>query len=111
MLRKLSIGLIAYSSQITKDIIIPSLRDLEKRRQEKMASMSPDNLKIEDDTQYIMLYDIRKTRGLRIDQLLICDDSRWLIRDKQRKLINNAKTLLTRSCLPEEFRVLELEIF
>ena len=60
-----------------------------------------------DGTVYEAIYDNRIADGKLIDQLIISDDLRWSVYDQQFQLIQNLKTSLIRSCVPDELLIQE----
>ena len=70
-------------------------------------SLPPESI---DDVQYIFLIrDMNKYAGTQLDQLIICDDSNWMVYIEQSERILRAKTMLSHSMVPEEFQVMEIE--
>ena len=117
----LRIGVIGYSPKITKQHVIPFLRELEEGRIKKMKNVTalkeritlinPEKLLVEDAEYIFFIRDPDRYAGMLIDQLIICDDSRWMIYDQQCEMIQRGKYMLSRSCVPEEFQVIELQLF
>ena len=68
-----------------------------------------NNVIMEDDTKYIAISNIIKTRGNIFDQLIIVDDSRWKIFDKQYEVIDYVKERLFSSYVPEKFQIQQYE--
>lgn len=97
------------------DNILPFLRELEEandniiyhKDKETLMSLPPESI---DDVQYIFLIrDMNKYAGTQLDQLIICDDSNWMVYIEQSERILRAKTMLSHSMVPEEFQVMEIE--
>lgn len=115
----LRIGVIGYSPNVTKKHVIPFLRELEEGRildrpkavSQRIISMNPEKLLVEDCEYIFFIREPDRYAGMLIDQLIICDDSRWMIYNQQCEIINHAKYMLKRSCVPEEFQVIELQLF
>ena len=108
----LRIGVIGYSMDICKSHVIPCIEAREHDAGNKITHRRQDVLYISDGTEYIILTNPMRYYGLKIDQLFIIDDHRWHIYYKQSELIARAKEIVNmHSCVPEEFEVVELELF
>lgn len=67
-----------------------------------------DYIIMEDETMYKIFSAYDNVRGHCIDQVIIVDDDRWMIYEKQKELIDWIKYRIDcTSCVPEEFQVLE----
>ncbi len=67
----------------------------------------------EDGTHYFAIYPIKKEimreiGGCRIDQLILCDDGRWIIYEKHREIIHEIRDRFTEQ-IPEEYKILFYE--
>jgi hypothetical protein len=106
----LRIGVIGYSSDILRMLVMPCLASFEHDNG-LICSRSSYTMLLNDGTEYCMIYRPEDTRGVHLDQLVIADDHRWLIYEKQGDLIAHAKEILRHSCVPEEYQIIELELF
>lgn len=63
-----------------------------------------------DGTKYFTISDKLLSCGIELDQLIIADDNRWNVYQEKRSLIKQAKLRLFKSCVPDDFLIIELEI-
>lgn len=75
----------------------------------KFAVRNKDSVTMEDGTKYRAISREEQVRGYSIDQLIIVDDLRWEIYNKQKDVIEYIKYRLEISCVPEEFQVQQYE--
>jgi len=75
----------------------------------KPINKKKDQAIMSDGTKYIAISSIEKVRGYAFDQLIIVDDSRWEIFDKQWDVIDYVKERLFLSYVPEEFQIQRYE--
>jgi len=69
-----------------------------------------DRVLMEDETTYMVISSVDKVRGHIFDQLIIVDDSRWMIFEKQEEILDWMKyRLFHSSCVPEEFQIQKYE--
>lgn len=107
----LKIGFIGYNSQLTQD----GLRKFANNNKEDVAIFKKRTsyIRLKDGTEIIGLYENRVDglRGNRLDQLILFDDERWMIKINRRNFIKEiiAKCISWYSCVPEEFQILEYE--
>ena len=107
----LKIGFIGYNSQLTQD----GLRKFANNNKEDVAIFKKRTsyIRLKDGTEIIGLYENRVDglRGNRLDQLILFDDERWMIKINRHNFIKEiiAKCISWYSCVPEEFQILEYE--
>lgn len=107
----LKIGFIGYNSQLTQD----GLRQFAENNEEdvEIFKYRQSYIRLKDGTEIVGLYENRidGLRGHRLNQLILFDDERWMIKWKRGDFI---KRIIERyincySCVPEEFQILEYE--
>ncbi len=66
---------------------------------------------LKDGTEIFGLYENRPNKGCMIDQLILFDDDRWLIKSERHNFIHLIMQYFVSqySCVPEEFQILEYE--
>ena len=107
----LKIGFIGYNSQLTQD----GLRKFANNNEEDVAIFKKRTsyIRLKDGTEIIGLYENRVDglRGNGLDQLILFDDERWMIKINRHNFIKEiiAKCMSWYSCVPEEFQILEYE--
>lgn len=107
----LKIGFIGYNSQLTQD----GLRIFANNNEEDIAIFKKKTsyIRLIDGTEIVGLYENRVDglRGNGLDQLILFDDERWMIKINRRNFIKEiiAKCISWYSCVPEEFQILEYE--
>lgn len=76
----------------------------------KPIKVMKDQVLMEDGTRYIIIPS-SPFRGIRLDQLIIVDDSRWMILDECEEFINYCiKPCLANSNVPDDFLIQKYEI-
>lgn len=107
----LKIGFVGYNSELTKD----GLRQFAKNNEEDVETFkySQSYIRLKDGTEIIGLYENRigGLRGYRLDQLILFDDKRWMIKSDKCGFIMQIikKCMSWDSWVPEEFQILEYE--
>jgi len=107
----LKIGFIGYNSQLTQD----GLRQFVENNEEdvEIFKYRQSYIRLKDGTEIVGLYENRVDglRGHRLDQLILFDDERWMIKWKRCEFIKRVieKCINGYSCVSEEFQVLEYE--
>ena len=103
----LKIGFIGYNSQLTQD----GLRKFVKNNEEdvEIFKYKQSYIRLKDGTEIFGLYENRQNKGCRLDQLIIFDDERWLIKSERYDFIHFIMQCFVNqySCVPEEFQILE----
>lgn len=68
-------------------------------------------MRLKDGTEIFGLYENRPNKGRMIDQLILFDDDRWLIKSEKHNFIHLIMQYFVSqySCVPEEFQILEYE--
>lgn len=107
----LRIGVIGYSPHIVETVVLPLIKGLEFNSNNWGYSSKNGRLIFGDKVEYLILNSPKQLLGIYIDQLIIADDHRWEIYEHRHTLISRAKELLSKSCAPEEFKVIKLELF
>ena len=107
----LKIGFIGYNSQLTQK----GLRQFVENNEEdvEIFKYRQSYILLKDGTEIIGLYENRvdNARGHRLDQLILFDDERWMIKWKRHDFI---KQIIERcinwySYVPEEFQIIDYE--
>ena len=75
----------------------------------KAKIICKDEIIMEDGTRYKAFPTYNHVRGYCIDQLIMVDDSRWMVHSQQYELIDWVKYRMFMSCVPEEFQIQEYE--
>ena len=107
----LKIGFIGYNSQLTQD----GLRQFTENNEEdvEIFKYRKSYIRLKDGTEIVGLYENRRDglRGHRLDQIILFDDERWMIKLRRCEFIKQIieRCLNKYSCVPEEFQILEYE--
>ena len=107
----LKIGFIGYNSQLTQK----GLRQFAENNEEdvEIFKYTQSYIRLKDGTEIIGLYENRKndSRGHRLDQLILFDNERWMMKWKRCDFIKQIiqKCVNWYSCVPEKFQILEYE--
>lgn len=104
------IAFLGYNAKLTEY----GLRQFAENNQENIIAISLINKTIlfKDGTRIkgITIVDNRSLDGCRFDQLILFDDSRWLIRwDRAEDIHRILKWAMRLSNIPEKFQILEYE--
>ena len=107
----LKIGFIGYNSQLTQDGLIQFAEN--NKEDVEIFEYRQSYIRLKDGTEIIGLYENRvgDLRSKRLDQLILFDDERWIIKRDRRDFIKRiiARCIDLYSCVPEEFQILEYE--
>jgi len=107
--RPLRLGFISYNLNLT----LYGMREFAENNKEDVEFFNRNKkyLKLKDGTEiYALLENSVNLRGYDLDQLILFDDNRWGIKRKRCAFICwILENLMYRSCVPEEFKVLEYE--
>ena len=106
----LRIGLIAFSPEVMVNFVLPHIIELEEERGNMCIEKNKNRLVFKDDSIYTPIYKQENISGLRLDQLFICDDYRWLVYCEQHDLIAQTKIIFDKSPVPYDYIVQELKI-
>jgi len=104
----LHIAVVGIDRRVT-DSVITQIVD---RSNEVIKSRTRELLITSDDIIYRNITDVNLSviSGKCFDQLLIVDDNRWSVINRQYQTIKAATSKLAYSCVPEEFQIQKLEI-
>jgi len=106
--RYLVIGFMGYNSKLTNDLFKWFCRNnVEEIVRYKSGSFGSFAI-FNDGTKVIPITSVSSQRGLKLDQLILCDDERWSIymdRYNDIKLIELQNMNITN--VPDEFHILE----
>lgn len=107
IIRPLTIAFIGYTYQLG----LQGLEELAKNNKEEVEKKFKKELYLKDGTRIIAVDgDLQKLNGRYFDQLILFDDNRWKIYDKQYDLIQEIiGPLMAYSCVPNEFKILQYE--
>ena len=84
----LSIAVVSFNF----DLSCKAIRDIaENDMNSKIKIARRDEIIMEDDTRYKAFSTYNHVRGHCIDQLILVDDSRWIVYDQQYELIDWVK--------------------
>lgn len=107
----LKIGFIGYNSQLTQDGLIQFAEN--NKEAVEIFEYRQNYIRLKDGTEIFGLYENRgeNFRSRILDQLILFDDERWMIKWKRQDFINRIiiRCLDWYSCVPEEFQILEYE--
>lgn len=107
----LKIGFIGYNSKLTQD----GLRQFVENNKEdiEIFKCRQGYIRLKDGTEIVVLYEnkVGDLRSRRLDQLILFDNERWIIKWDRRDFI---KRIITRcidwySCVLEEYQIIEYE--
>lgn len=105
----LRLGFIGYNMNLT----LCGMRDFAENNREDVEFFAPNkrSLRLKDGTEiYALLENGISLRGHDLDQLILYDDNRWEIKSHRYKfIIWILENLMYRSCVPDEFKILEYE--
>lgn len=108
-LRPLTIGILGYKT----DLSFRGLHNLACDNEEQVEQHKKECLKLADGTMIIPIATTSLQsyrRAVRIDQLILFDDDRWLIEsNKAENILKIKRFLLCHSCVPEEYQILKYE--
>ena len=107
----LKIGFIGYNSQLTQDGLKQFVENNEKDIE--IFKYQKSYIRLKDGTEIVGLYENRVDglRGHRLDQLILFDDERWMIRRKRYNFIKQIieKCVNWYSCVPKEYQIIQYE--
>lgn len=107
----LKLGFIGYNSRLTQDELIKFAEN--NKEDITICNYRQSYIRLKDGTEIFGLYEngVGDLRSRRLDQLILFDDERWIIKFKRYEFINRIieKCLNGYSCVPEEFQILEYE--
>lgn len=105
----LRLGFMGYNTNLT----LCGMRDFAENNREDVEFFAPNKryLRLKDGTEiYALLENGISLRGHDLDQLILYDDNRWEIKSHRYKfIIWILENLMYRSCVPDEFKILEYE--
>lgn len=102
----LNIAIVGYNQELSCRALWTIV---DNDRNSKFAVRKRDSVAMEDNTKYRAVSKEEQVRGYNVDQIIIVDDYRWKIFDKQWELIDYLKSRLVTSCVPEEFQIQKYE--
>lgn len=104
----LKIGFIGYNSQLAQD----GLRQFVENNEDDVEIFiyKQSYIRLKDGTEIFGLYE-NSQKGNRLDQIILFDDDRWLIKSKRYHFIHFIFEHFINyySCVPEEYQILEYE--
>jgi len=106
--RPLVIGFMSYNSKLTNDLFKWFCRNNEEEIVKYKYGSFGSFAIFNDGTKVIPITSVSSQRGLKLDQLILCDDERWEIhmeRYDDIKLIELQNMNITN--VPDEFQILE----
>lgn len=102
----LNIAVVGYNFELS----CKAIRIIAENDNCKINKITKDSIFMEDGTKYKAFPTYNHARGHIVDQIIIVDDNRWEVYQKQYELIDWLKYRLgCVSCVPEEFQILEFE--
>lgn len=104
----LRLGFIGYNSKLT----LYGMKDFAENNKEDVDYFSCDKryIRFKDGTCIFALLESHMNRCCNLDQLILFDDNRWEIKYERYEFINwILQNLMCRSCIPDEFKILEYE--
>lgn len=102
----LKIGLIGYNREQT----LHELLMLYKENFEQIIRVEEHRVEFKDGTEIRAIYNENDTRGIRFDQVILCDDERWNIWEERKNIIDNVLwDIAGYSCVPEEYIIMKCE--
>lgn len=108
-IQPLRLGFIGYNSNLT----LYGMREFVENNKENVDYFSGNKryIRLKDGTCIFALLESNiNIRGYDLDQLILFDDDRWEIKKKKCNFICwILENLMYRSCVPEEFQILEYE--
>lgn len=106
--RSLVIGFMGYNLKLTNDLFKWFCNNNKEEIIEYRFGNYNQFAKFNDGTRVIPIYSAQSQRGLKIDQLIICDDERWEIYSKRYDDISLLRfTSMCITNVPDEFQILE----
>ena len=107
----LKLGFIGYNSRLTQDGLIKFAEN--NKEDIAICNYRQSYIRLKDGTEIFDLYEngVGDLRSRRLDQLILFDDERWIIKFKRYEFINRIieRCLNGYSCVPEEFQILKYE--
>ena len=105
-MNSLTIGVVAYNYKLSCNAIKELAHNDETSTPRKL---SMGYCEMQDGTIYKCFSTEEKTRGLRIDQIILVDDDRWEVDWQQFELIDSLKHRMYMSYVPDEFQIQRYE--
>ena len=103
----MKIGVLGYNSNLTKEALWHIAHADEDA---ELLTLSTIAAFMSDGTIYDPVKTGQANRGIKYDQIILVDDYRWEILNKQKDIINDFKFCeLKYSCVPEDFQILKYE--
>lgn len=103
----LTIGVLGYNDKLTEQMLHYVV---ECDTENQTEIFNRNYIRTYEGTEYRALLRHDNWRGYKFDQIILVDDSRWMIFDKRFDDINILKSYnLLMSCVPEEYQILKLE--
>lgn len=98
----LNIAIVAFNYELSKIAMREiAYNDIDS----KIKIVRPDYIIMEDNTRYKIFPTYNHVRGHCIDQLIIVEDDKGEVYDKQWELIDSIKYRMFMSCVPKEFQI------
>ncbi|MHC1723057.1 MAG: hypothetical protein AB9836_07645 [Aminipila sp.] len=98
----LEIAVIGYNRKTT----LHMLKRLTENDTGKIIDSTNNSVTMSDGTIYRGVFESRNLDGIRFDQMIITDDERWTIFEKQYDVIQIVKMSLLHSYVPKEYQVI-----
>ena len=76
----LKIGFTGYNSRLTQDGLIQFAEN--NKEDVEICNYRPSYIRLKDGTEILGLYENRTNKGCMLDQLILFDDNRWLIKSE-----------------------------
>lgn len=108
----LVVGFMTYNDALTRKGLY-YLKELFDENKDSLFLLNTNNtggVEVSNRIRYVGIYNsLMSYRGLRIDQLLLIDDARMMIRAERYNLISTIREYcMTRSFVPEEYQIQEV---
>lgn len=108
----LVVGFMTYNDALTRKGLY-YLKELFDGNKDSLFLLNANNtggVEVSNRIRYVGIYNsLMSYRGLRIDQLLLIDDARMMIRAERYNLISTIREYcMTRSFVPEEYQIQEV---
>ena len=108
----LVVGFMTYNDALTRKGLY-YLKELFDENKDSLFLLNANNtggVEVSNRIRYVGIYNsLMSYRGLRIDQLLLIDDARMMIRAERYNLISTIREYcMTRSFVPEEYQIQEV---
>lgn len=108
----LVVGFMTYNDALTRKGLY-YLKELFDENKDSLFLLNANNtggVEVSNRIRYVGIYNsLMSYRGLRIDQLLLIDDVRMMIRAERYNLISTIREYcMTRSFVPEEYQIQEV---